>query len=631
VPLRGHPVSEGSLCIRGWNSCDYVFHSDRIDAPLIMRDGKQTKCTWDEALEKAAADLQKIMQRWGSESIAFIGSPRCSNEDNYLLMKLARQVVGTGSIDTSHRLTYFPILDALYDSCGVGASTASFDTLARADLILAVGADATSSAPQAASRIFHALNGKAELIVVDPRSTKLAKQATHHWKVRPGSDSYWINAMTCYLIEEKKVSADFLDRKTTGFAAMKKEMGQFSLSLAETKTGIPPDSLKLAANRLATAKRAVFIIGDGAGDGGEVKKTVYGLVNLAFVTGHGGGDGSGIIVVGGENNTQGAWDMGVLPDRLPGGMPIDKCNKDTLIRLNFDTQPVVGRDYGQIMRGILSGEIRGLYVMGENLLAFREQDRAFIDALAQLESLVVQEIFPNYLTAMAAVVFPASAPYEREGTYTNLERRVQRFESIVKPQRETKPDWEIICRVAKAMGAGFTYLSTNEINDEIAIRVPFYEGLNSQALGKMRDGIRWPEANDGGKGCPWLQANWKGTFYCSNFDELDKVETSEEFPLVLICGHLPSFWNTGTRSSRSALLSREENRAALQLNPDDARRFQVREGWRVNVIHSSGNMQTSVVFSEDLPTGVAFLPLHNVDGRPPLVGKRHIPVRVESC
>ena len=631
APSRCHPVSSGSLCMRGWNSADYIFHPDRIDAPMIRRDGGQIRCTWKEALEKAAENLKNVLHKWGPDSVAFIGSPRCSNEDNYLLVKLARHVVGTGNIDTGSRLTHTAIFEALYDTYGIGASTASLENLADAELILVAGADVTVCSPQAASRIFRALNRKANLTVVDPRSTQIAKQAANHWKICPGSDPYWISGMIHYLIDEKKFRADLLDRKTDGFAALKKEAGRFPLSLAEKKTRIPANSLRMLADSLASVKRAVIVVGSGMGGFEEVKRTVTGLANLLFITGHGSRHGSGILVVGGENNTQGAWDMGALPNRLPGGIPVDECDAATQARFNFGMQPRIGRDFRQILQGVESGDIRALYVMGENLAAFVEEDKTFVDALGRLELLIVQEIFPNPLTSMATVVLPASAPYEREGTVTNFERRVQRFEPIVTPRGDTRPDWEIICGVSKAMGAGFVYRTVWDVNDEIASCVPFYGGMDSGSLAIEGSGFLWPESAEGGNGRPWLQDNWKGTFHDSYPREANGAVTDEEFPLILILGHMPSFWNTGTRSSRSPLLSREENRSALQLNPDDALRFQVREGGRVRVIHPSGSIRTSVVLTGDLPVGVAFLPFHALDGRFPLTGKRHIPIWVESC
>ncbi|MBN2321321.1 MAG: molybdopterin-dependent oxidoreductase [Acidobacteria bacterium] len=630
VPSRRHPVSAGSLCIRGWNSVDYIYHPDRIDAPMIKKDGGQIRCTWKEALETAAEDLKNVLHKWGPDSIGFIGSPRCSNEDNYLLMKMARQVVGTGNIDTGSRLTYSPIFEALYDSYGIGASTTSLENVSEAELILLVGADVTGCSPKAASRIFQALNRKATLIVVDPRCTKIAKQATHHWKIRPGSDAYWISGMISYLIKENKVRADLLGGENAGFMELKKEAGLFPMSLAETKTWIPEDSLRMAADLLASVKKAVFILGDGIGSFDEMKKTVYGLANLAFITGHGGRNGSGILVVGGENNTQGAWDMGALPDRLPGGIPIAGCDVETRARLNFRMPPTVGQDYRQILHGVMSGDIRALYVMGENLLAFHEEDKAFSDALGRLELLVVQEIFSNPLTAMATVVFPASAPYERAGTVTNLERRVQRFQPIVKSRGDTRPDWEIIYNLSKAMGAGFTYRTVWDVNAEIASCVPFYEGLNPRLPANDENGFLWPKSAKNENSQPRLRQNWEGTIHGSYPQEGYGEETDEEFPVVLILGRLPSFWNTGTRSSRCPLLHREENRSHLQLHPYDANRFQVREGEKVRIIHRSGIIHTSAVLKEDLPAGVAFLALHSVDGRFAPTGVRRIPIWVES-
>jgi predicted molibdopterin-dependent oxidoreductase YjgC len=631
APLRRHPVSNGSLCIRGWNSYEYLSHSDRLSAPMIRKDGRLTQCAWSEALGKTASDLQSIIQKWGPESVGFIGSPRCSNEDNYLLMKLARCMVGTGNLDASQRLSLFPVLDALFDSQHAGTATASLDMVEQAELILTVGADLTGCAPQVASRIFQALNHKADVIVVDPRSTKLAKRATRHWAVRPGSDLYWINGIISHLIAEKKIDAGFLDRKISGFAALKKESEKYSLSRAESETGIASDSLRHFADRLAEAENAVFILGSGLGDPDLLKKATYGLMNLAFVSGQAEKRGSGIMAVGGENNTQGAWDMGVLPDRLPGGIPIHQCDQETLTRLHFDKRPVAGCDFKDIMRGVLSGEIRGLYVMGENLPAFCEEDKAFMDALGQLDMLAVQEIFPNPMTSLATIVLPALAPYERDGTFTNLERRVQEFEPIVSPRKDARADWEIIQGVAQAMGAGFEYKSASDIRNEIAARVPFYGGMDAQTLHKNTEGMLWPETSDGKNLRPWLQPDWKGILHPFSPEKETGIKPDGEFPVLLIFGRLQSFWNTGVRSSRSPLLNREEIHAALHMHPEDAKEFQLREGWKVNVFHSSGSMQTSVVLTEDLPRGVAFLPAHLVDGRIPLFLKSPVPVRVQSC
>lgn len=630
APLRRHPVSNGSLCIRGWNSHEYVSHADRLKGPLIRKDSRLTPCTWGEALGKTASDLQRILDKWGPDSIGFIGSPRCSNEDNYLLMKLARCVVGTGNLDTGPRLSLFPVLDALFDSLGAGAATASLDTVERAGLILAVGADLSGCAPMVFSRICRALQNKADVFVADPRRSKLAKQATHHWAVRPGSDLYWINGVLAYLLGDRKLDAGSAGHPLAGLAELEEAMREWSLSRAERETGIPADSLRLFADRLVEAENAVCILGSGIGAPGLLKQTAYGLVNLALVSGHAGRRGSGILVAGGENNTQGAWDMGVSPDRLPGGMPVHPCDPGALDRLQLGRPPVAGRDFQGMMRGVLSGEIRGLYVMGENPTAYCG-DPAFLDALGRLEMLAVQEIFPNPLTRIATVVLPALAMYERAGTCTNLEHRVQPFEPIAERTADARPDWEILQGVAEAMGAGFAFPTVDAVSNEIAARVPGYEGADAQALSRTPGGVLWPEHGDGGGGRPWLRPDWRGILHPAFPEEADRVRPDEQFPVVLIFGRLQSFWNTGARSSRSALLDREETHAALHLSPEDAKTFQVRAGARVRVVFPSGSVQTSVVLTKDLPRGVAFLPAHPVGGKLPLCMKNPVPARVEPC
>jgi len=596
--------------------------------PLVKINGKQFESSWEEAIEKASQGLQKVVQKWGPDSVGFIGSTHCSNEDNYLLMRLARDVVKTGNIDTNNRLTYFPILDAFHECLGTGSSTATLKQVAEADFILVAGADLSGTCPQGASRILEALNRKAELAVVDPRATKLAKLATYHLKVYPSTDLYWINGMISHLIDEGKVGADFIGAKTAGYNQMRKELAGSSLSLAESMSGISAELLKLVSEHLVEAEKAVIVIGSGLTDTQDIKRVARGLINLALVTGHVGKEGSGILMVGGNNNTQGAWDMGAVPDRLAGAMSTNKSTQETYG--DRKSGSLIGKDYLGILNGVVSGEVRALYVMGEDLLTFTHFRNGLQEALVNLELLVVQDLFPTELTKLASVVFPASAPYESSGTYANLERRVQRFDPILEPWRDTKADWEILSAVSQSMGADFRFKNVSEVTDDIASLISSYRGITSANLNKAIEGITWPPKEDGHPGEPWLQDGWKGKFSTALPEEGDRLETSEEYPLLLIPGRLSSFWDTGTRSSRINFLAREEIRSAIHLNPEDAKSSGVKGGWRVRVISPLGRLETAVVITEELPKGLAYLPIHKIDGDLQQLSKRSVPVRVEA-
>jgi predicted molibdopterin-dependent oxidoreductase YjgC len=623
VPLRNHPISLGSLCIRGWNSHEYMKHSDRLDAPLLKNKGKQVRGSWEEAVGEASEGLRRVIGEWGPESVGFIGSTHCSNEDNYLLMRLARDVVKTGNIDTNNRLTYHPVLDALYDGLGTGTSTSTLKEVAEADFILVAGADLSVSCPQVVSRVFEA--------VVDPRATGLAKAATYHLKPDPGADLYWINGMISHLIEEGKVDAEFISVRTTGYNEFRKGFAGSSPPVAETMSGVPSGQLMRVAERLAEAERAVMIIGSGLTNTEDIQGTAGALINLGLITGHVGKKGSGILVVGGNNNTQGAWDMGVVPDRLPGGAPIHGITQERPARPGGDWKALAGRDYPAILEGVLSGGIHALYVMGEDPLAFSPAREELSEALAKLDLLVVQDLFPTELTRSGSVVFPSAAPFERGGTLTNLEGRVQRFDPILEVRGDTRPDWAILSEVCRAMGTDFGFKDVFEVTDEIASAVPSYEGITSAGLNEAMKGItRVPgEGEEGRK--PWFREGWKGKFIAAPPSNGDRTERSEEYPLLLIPGRLPSFWGTGTRSSRINFLAREEGRSVIHLNPEDAERSGIRDGSRGRVIFASGTLETSVTVTEDMPRGLAYLPLHRIDGELPQISKRSLPIRIESC
>lgn len=599
TPPRNHPVSMGSLCMRGWHAVEYAFHPDRLITPHVRKNGRQIFCSWDEGIERAAGGLRNVIEKHGPEKIAFIGSTRCSNEDNYLMTKLARAVIGTSNVDSGGRLDFFPILDAV-EEIGGGAE-ATLERIEEADILFVIGCDLSGSSPMAASRVFRALERHAELVVVDPRPTALANLAHHHLRVYPGTDRYWMHGMMACLIRA--------GRQDLRFSPLAKSLSRFSLPNAEEISRVPVTAIEAVAERLARARKVVFMLGTGIKKNGEATKhTVHDLVRLAGISGHDKTQGSGILVVGGDNNTQGAWDMGMPRHLNESSLGPSKGKQDQ------------GMDYAQVVDALLSGELRALYVMGDGL---RVSLNLLREALSALDLFVVQDIFRNDLTALATVVFPASSSFERAGSFTNLERRVQWFEPILDPLENTRPDWDILGSLARSLNSDFLFQDVSEVTDEIASQVPGYRDIDSARLKKSFDGILCAA---GAKREPR-----QGILEDQENEPVPAPSPGGEFPLLLLSGRDPWRWGTGNRSSRITLLAREAPPATLHLHPDDAKSLGVKQGSRVRTIWSSGMIETPVAISEDVPRDLAYMPTQSVDGDFPLRSKRTLPVRIEPC
>ena len=599
TPSRNHPVSMGSLCMRGWHAVEYALHPDRLTTPHVRKNGRQVSCSWDEGIERAAGGLRNVIEKHGPERIAFIGSTRCSNEDNYLMTKLARAVIGTRNVDAGGRLDLFPILDALAE-IGGGAE-ATLQRIEEADILFVIGSDLAGSSPMAASRVFRALERHAELVVVDPRPTTLANLARHHLRVYPGTDRYWMHGMMACLIRA--------GRTDLRFGPLAKSLSHFSLPNAEEISKVPVTAMETVAERLVQARKAVFMLGTGITKNGEATRhTVHDLARLAGISGHDKTQGSGILVVGGDNNTQGAWDMG------------RSCHRNESFLGPSNGKQDQGMDYAQAVDALLSGELRALYVMGDGLPVSQNPVR---EALSTLDLFVVQDIFRNDLTDLATVVFPASSSFERAGSFTNLERRVQWFEPILDPIENTRPDWEILGTLARTLNCEFLFQDVSEVTDEIASQVPGYRDIDSARLKKAFNGILCAAAGQ--------KEPRKGILEDQENEPFPAPSPGGEFPLVLLSGRDPWTWGTGTRSSRITLLAREATPATLHLHPDDAKSLGVKQGSKVRAVWSSGMIEMPVAISEEVLRGLAYMPTQKVNGTFPMGSKRTLPVRIETC
>lgn len=475
-PSEGDTPNGATLCVRGSYGFDYIRSPHRLTQPLIKVDGDFKPASWDEALNMVAGKLREIKSASGAESLAFFGSSKCTNEDNYLLQKFAREVIGTPNIDSGGSVYNLASRNGLGGSLGFAASTSPISDIEQSEVILLVGDDPTTSAPQVGYAIKRAVRyKKASLIVVNSQDTGLASSARLSLSPEPGTEDALFNGIMRMIIDNGIWHKSFVSEKTAGFDKFSKSLSGYAPEQVERITGVASSKIQDAARLFAQARCAVIIYGSGitrqiAGD-----RMVASLADLALLTGNIGKAGAGIFALQEENNGLGASDMGCLPDFLPGYQP-------------------VANGAGLALSGMLeqakSGNIKGMYIMGENPVALIPGSG---EILSSIDFLVVQDLFLTDTAKLASVVLPAASFAEKDGTFTNFERRVQRVRSAVDPPGESLPDWQIIQKLAGAMGHSMPYSSAQEIMDEIAARVPLYKGINYADIAP--GGIFWPRTN----------------------------------------------------------------------------------------------------------------------------------------
>ncbi len=509
-----YSVNNVSLCVKGRYGYDFVNNPDRLTAPLIKKEGEFVEATWDEALEFVSGKLNEIKQKYGSDSLAGLGSARCTNEENYLFQKFFRAVLNSNNIDSFERFPISPVIEGLEESFGIGAAaTNSIEELEDSDVILVIGSDITESLPIIGQKIKRAVRRKgARLINIDPGTIKLDKFSELHLSNKPGTDIALLNGLLHVIINEALWNKDFVSERTEGFETLKAHIQQYSPEYAGEITGVSPDEIRLAARLYASAKKASIVSGTGITRHGSVKDIARNLANLAMITGNLGKENSGILHVLPLNNLQGVCDMGVIPDRLTGNQKLD----DNSARWKFEKQWNVklpekpGLNAIEIIKAVKEGKVKGLYVLGDNLLQ-RFPDKTFTGEitvqgishiLMSLDLLIVQDIFMNETTKLADVVFPASSFAEKDGTFTNTDRRVQRVRKALKPIGQSMPDCQIIARLSTKMGYPMNYDSPEQIMEEIAKLTPAYGGISYSRLEKR--GLQLPCPDKGHPGTKFL-------------------------------------------------------------------------------------------------------------------------------
>jgi formate dehydrogenase alpha subunit len=607
--------SLGTLCVKGRFGTGFVHSRDRITVPMVKRDGSWREVTWDEALEAAADGLARNRERFGA-----FASAKATNEDGYIIQKLARVVMGTNNVDHCTRLCHSPSVEAMLASMGSGATSNSYQDYEEAGCLMVVGADASANHPVIAIRLRKAVSRGARLIVINPKRIELCDQADLWLQERPGTDVALFNAMAKLILDEGLARLDFIRSRTEGFEAWAASLAPYTLEYAEQITGVPRDEIAQAARWYAQPAFSGSCLIWGMGITQHINGTAnaHALLNLALAAGQMGFAGSGISPLRGQNNVQGCGDAGAVPTNLPGYADYSPASLSRFERV-WGVRPPgqTGLVVTEMTEGCLDGTIRAMYVVGENPM-LAEPDLHHTDkALRQLDCLVVQDLFMHETAELAHVFLPAAAFAEKEGTFTNSERRVQRVRKALDPPGQARPDWWISCelakRVARRLGvpaAGFDFTHPSEIFDEMAKLWPAIAGLSHARL--ESGGIQWPCPSADHPGTRFLYAEDFPTGR-ARFVPVSQGETAAElpdpdYPFVLNTGRLLYHWHGGTLTRRVQGLLELAPRLEIAVNPVDARRLGMGEGGALRVVSRRGELQGFAHITDAVRPGAIFVP-----------------------
>ena len=610
LPCKSHVVSQGKLCIKGWNATDFVVSKDRLTTPLIKKDGKFVEISWDKALNI----VSEKFKRYSPDAIAVLSSAKCTNEENYLMMKFARTVLKTNSVDHCARLCHASTVVGLGKTFGSGAMTNSIGELEDADCIFVIGSNTTEQHPLIARYLMKAREKGAKLIVADPRLIPLTQFADYHLRQRPGTDVALLNGFMNVILNEGLEDKEFINKRTEGFEEVKEVVEKYNPEDVEKITGIPKELIIEAARIYAKAKSASIVYSMGITQHTTGVDNVVSCANLAMLTGNVGKPSTGVNPLRGQSNVQGACDMGALPNVYSGYQSVSDENIRAKFEKTWNTElPLkTGLTIIEMINEAAKGKLKAMYIMGENPMLSDPDINHVKKALENLEFLVVQDMFLTETAQLADIVLPAASYAEKDGTLTATDRRVQRIRKAIEPIGESKPDWQIICELARKMGSQeFEYSSPVEIMDEIASVTPIYGGIVYERIKDI--GLQWPCPSKEHSGTPYLHkgkfSRGKGKFFEIEFKEAAELPDAD-YPFILTTGRTIFHYHTGTMTRRTEALNREIPIGYMEINFKDAKKLNIVDGEKVSVKSRRGKIEVKVLETRRVPEGLIFIPFH---------------------
>jgi formate dehydrogenase major subunit len=622
VPHKDGKANEGHACVKGRFAWGYATHKDRILKPMIRKKitDPWQEVSWDEALDYAASEFKRIQARHGQDSIGGIVSSRCTNEEGYLVQKLVRAAFGNNNVDTCARVCHSPTGYGLKQTLGESAGTQTFKSVEKSDVIMVIGANPTDGHPVFASRMKKRLRQGARLIVIDPRCIDLVKsphiQADYHLQLKPGTNVAIVSALAHVIVTEGLLNDAFIAERCEekafeqwkAFASLPENAPE----AMEAVTGVPASLVRDAARLYATGGNAAIYYGLGVTEHAQGSTMVMGIANLAMATGNVGREGVGVNPLRGQNNVQGSCDIGSFPHELPGYRHVS----DTTTRMQFEAawgvhiQPEPGLRIPNMFDAALHGSFKGLYCQGEDIVQSDPNTLHVAAAMEAMECIVVQDIFLNETAKYAHVLLPGSSFLEKDGTFTNAERRISRVRKVM-PPKAGYADWEVTIQLAKRLGYDMHYDHPSEIMDEIAMLTPTFRGVSYDKLDRLGS-IQWPCNDDAPEGTPIMHIDQfvrgKGKFMITSYVATDEKVT-RKYPLILTTGRTLTQYNVGAQTRRTENV-RWHAEDRLEIHPHDAEERGIRnEDW-VGIQSRAGETVLRALITERMQPGVVYTTFH---------------------
>ena len=622
VPYKDGKANQGHSCVKGRFAWGYATHKDRILNPMIRKsiNDPWREVSWEEALSYAASEFRRIQAKHGKDSIGGITSSRCTNEETYLVQKLVRAAFGNNNVDTCARVCHSPTGYGLKQTLGESAGTQTFESVMKSDVILIMGANPAAGHPVFASQIKRRVRQGAKLIVIDPRTTEMVKsphlKADYHLKLRPGTNTAIITALAHVILSEGLQNESYIQERCD--LQSYKDWKEFVLREDNSPeamaaiTGVPAEIIRGAARLYATGGNAAIYYGLGVTEHAQGSTTVMGIANLAMCTGNVGREGVGVNPLRGQNNVQGSCDVGSFPHELPGYRHIS----DSTVRGQFEQawgvtlNPEPGLRIPNMFDAALDGSFKGLYCEGEDIVQSDPNTQHVAAALQAMECIVVQDLFLNETAKYAHVFLPGSSFLEKDGTFTNAERRISRVRKVM-PPKAGKSDWEVTVALAEALGYPMPYNHPSEIMDEIAALTPSFHGVSYDKLEKLGS-IQWPCNEAAREGTPIMHVGsfirGKGKFINTQYFATDEKVT-QRYPLILTTGRILSQYNVGAQTRRTEN-SQWHSEDRLEIHPHDAEDRGIREGDWVGVESRAGQTVLRATVTEKVQPGVVYTTFH---------------------
>jgi formate dehydrogenase alpha subunit len=614
ISSRGDPensVNNGRLCVKGRFGHEFINHPERLTTPLIKENGKFVESSWEKAMDL----ISKKFSEYKNEQFATLSSAKCTNEDNYVIQKFTRAVMGTNTIDHCARLCHAPSVAGLAQSFGSGAMTNSIAEIRDAKCIFAIGTNTTSAHPVIGYEIKEAVRNGARLIVANPRRIDLCEYADIFLQHVPGTDVALLMAMMKVIVDENLQDEEFIAERCENFDEFRKSLEAYDLDFAQKITGVDRELIKEAAVTYAKSRPGMLFYAMGITQHTHGTDNVLGTSNIALLCGNVGRSSTGVNPLRGQNNVQGACDMGALPNVYPGyqKVSVEQIQQKFEKAWNAKLSAAPGLTHTEIFDAVLEGKIKVLYEVGENPALSEANANHVYKALDRLEFFVVQDIFLHETAKYADVVLPGASFAEKDGTFTNTERRVQRVRKVIDPLGESKPDWLITCQIAQRMGSkGFDFTHPSQIMDEIASLTPSYAGISFERLEER--GLQWPCPNTDSEGTPILHKDFfatstgKGKFmplsYKPSFELPDK-----DYPLILTTERSLYHFHTATMTRKGGLEVLRPTEL-VEINPKDAVTLGFEDGELVRVISRRGEVEAHLKVTKTSPEGVISMTFH---------------------